>query len=174
MLLMPLRRGEAAGLRWSEVDFTEGWIRLPGSRMKNRKRHELPLSEPALEILVRRRASSSASLVFPSHAGMPLNDWDRVITHIRRALGQADSAHSDRLCLHDFRRGFVTHLAKHFNEEALDRILAHSRSGVAGSFQHARYMDARPDMMAKWAEILLDQHENNAANVVQLRAGAVS
>jgi hypothetical protein len=76
--------------------------------------------------------------------------------------------------LHDFRRAFVTHLAKHFNEEALDRILAHSRSGVAGNYQHALYMDARPGIMAKWAEILLDQHENNAANVVQLRAGAVS
>jgi integrase len=173
MLLIPLRRSEAAGLRGSEVH-PDGWIRISGSRMKNRGRHELPLSKPALEILVRRRASGSASLVFPSHAGTPLNDWDRVITHIRRALGQADSAHSDRLCLHDFRRAFVTHLAKHFNEEALDRILAHSRSGVAGNYQHARYMDARPDIMAKWAEILLDQHENNEANVVQLRAGAVS
>jgi integrase len=174
MLLMPLRRSEAAGLRWSEVDFTEGWIRIPGPRMKNRKRHELPLAGPALEILFRRRASASSNLVFPSPTGMPLNNWGWVYAHIRGTLGQADAAHSERLCLHDVRRAFVTHLAEHFDEEELDRILAHSRSGVAGTYQYARYMKARPRIMAKWAEILLDQHADNTANVVKLRAGAVS
>jgi integrase len=176
MLLMPLRRGEAAGLRWSEVDFTEGWIRIPGPRMKNRKRHELPLAGPALEILVRRRALAPAStkLVFPSQTGAPLNDWGRVFAHIRGVLGQAGAARFERLCLHDIRRAFVTHLAEHFDEGALDRVLAHSRSGVAGTYQHAQYMNARPRIMAKWAEILLDQYANDAANVVKLRAGVVS
>jgi integrase len=139
--------------------------------MKNRKRHELPLSKPALEILVRRRAAASPGLVFPSPTGAPLNNWGRALDHIRLALGQADAARSDRLCLHDFRRAFVTHLADHFEEGALDRILAHSRGGVAGVYQHARYMNARPRIMEKWAEILLDQHANN---VVKLRAGALS
>jgi integrase len=179
LLLMPLRRSEAAGLRWNEVDFTEGWIRIPGPRMKNRQRHELPLAGPALEILVRRRASVPASekLVFPSQTGASLDDWARVCAHIRGALGQADASRSERFQLHDVRRGFVTHLAEHFDEEALDRILAHSRSGVASVYQHARYMNARPRIMAKWAEILLGQHANDAndaANVVKLRAGAVS
>jgi integrase len=173
MLLMPLRRGEAAGLRWTEVDFFEGWIRIPGSRMKNRKRHELPLSKPALGILIRRRASASSNLVFPSPTGMPLNNWGRALDHIRLALGQAEAARSDRLCLHDFRRAFVTHLAEHFDEGALDRILAHGRGGVAGVYQHARYMNARPRIMEKWAEILLNQHADNTA-VVKLRAGVVS
>jgi integrase len=171
ILLMPLRRGEAAGLRWTEVDFTEGWIRISGPRMKNRKRHELPLAGPTLEILVRRRASASSKLVFPSPTGMPLNDWGRVYAHIRGALGQADAASSDRICLHDVRRAFVTHLAEHFDEGALDRILAHTRSGVAGTYQYASYLNARPGIMAKWAEVLLDQRANN---VVKLRAGAVS
>jgi integrase len=171
MLLVPLRRGEAAGLRWSEVDFTEGWIRIAGPRMKNRKRHELPLAGQALEILVRRRASASSKLVFPSPTGAPLNDWGRVYAHIRGALGQVDAARSERLCLHDVRRAFVTHLAEHFDEGALDRILAHTRSGVAGTYQYASYMNARPRIMAKWAEILLDLRANN---VVKLRAGAVS
>jgi integrase len=171
MLLMPLRRGEAAGLRWSEVDFAEGWIRISGPRMKNRKRHELPLSKPALEVLVRRRASACSDLVFASPTGKPLNNWGRALDHIRLTLGQDDASRSERLCLHDFRRAFVTHLAEHFDEEALDRVLAHSRSGVAGVYQHARYMNARPRIMEKWAEILLDQP---ATNVVKLRAGAVS
>jgi integrase len=171
MLLMPLRRGEVAGLRWHEVDFAEGWIRIPGPRMKNRKRHELPLSKPALEILIRRRASASSDLVFASLTGKRLNNWGRALHHIRLTLGQADASRSDRLCLHDFRRAFVTHLAEHFDEDALDRILAHSRSGVAGVYQHARYTNARPRIMEKWAEILLDQP---TTNVVKLRAGAVS
>jgi hypothetical protein len=82
--------------------------------------------------------------VFPSPTGAPLNDWGRVYAHIRGALGQADAAHSERFCLHDVRRAFVTHLAEHFDEGALDRILAHSRSGVAGTYQYARYLNAAP------------------------------
>ena len=44
LLLVPLRRNEAAGLRWSEVDFDQGRIRIAAHRMKAREAHELPLS----------------------------------------------------------------------------------------------------------------------------------
>jgi integrase len=175
MLLTPLRRGEAAGLRWSEVDFGSGWIRLPGARMKNRQRHELPLSQPALDILTKRRGQGAVKpdeLVFPSQAGTPLDNWGRVLRRIREEIGQADAARSDRFNLHDFRRAFVTHLAEHFDEALLDRILAHARKGVAATYQHARYLKARPRVMEEWANQLLGgQH---ADNVVNLRAGMVS
>jgi integrase len=175
MLLTPLRRSEAAGLRWSEVDFGSGWVRLPGARMKNRQRHELPLSQPTLDILTRRRGQGTVrpdELVFPSQAGTPLDNWGRVLRRIRKEMGQADAARSDRFNLHDFRRAFGTHLAEHFDEALLDRILAHARTGVAATYQHARYLKARPRVMEEWANLLLDgQH---ADNVVKLRAGMVS
>jgi integrase len=174
LMLTPLRRGEAAGLCWSEIDFAAGWIRIPGVRMKNRLRHELPLSRPALEILMRRRGQGAVKpdeLVFPSLVGTALDNWSRTLRRIRQEIGQADAARSDRFNLHDFRRAFVTHLAEHFDEAVLDRILAHSRRGVAGTYQHARYMKARPRVMETWASLLIDgQHEDN---VVKLRAGVI-
>ena len=63
-LLVPLRRAEAASLRWSEVDLQLRRIRIPASRMKNREAHELPLSAPALEILKTRKAIAKGELVF--------------------------------------------------------------------------------------------------------------
>jgi integrase len=172
MLLAPLRRSEAAGLRWSEIDFACGWIRLSGSRMKNRRRHELPLSKPALDILIRRRGGASVMpdrLVFPSLAGTPLDNWSRVLKRIRREVGQEDVARADRFNLHDVRRAFVTHLAEHFDEALLDQVLAHSRKGVAGTYQYARYMKARPRVMETWAKMLLS--EGPADDLVNLRAG---
>ena len=35
LLLTPLRRDEAAGLVWSEVDLSRGWIKIGADRMKN-------------------------------------------------------------------------------------------------------------------------------------------
>jgi integrase len=175
MLLTPLRRGEAAGLRWNEIDFDAGWIRIPGARMKNRLRHELPLSQPALEIVKRRRGQGAVkpdALVFPSQAGTALDNWSRTLRRIRQEIGQAEAARSDRFNFHDIRRGFVTCLAEHFDEALLDRILAHSRGGVAGTYQHARYMKARPRVMETWASILLDGEHTE--NVVKLHVGMLS
>ena len=44
LLFTGLRRREAAELRWSEVDFTEGVIRLPAGRTKAGRRLNLPMA----------------------------------------------------------------------------------------------------------------------------------
>jgi integrase len=45
LLLIPLRRDEAAGLRWSEVDLDRRLLLIDAERTKNRETHELPLGE---------------------------------------------------------------------------------------------------------------------------------
>ena len=55
LLLVPLRRDEAAGLCWSEVDLDRKRILIAGDRMKNGEAHELPLAKPALAILTARK-----------------------------------------------------------------------------------------------------------------------
>ena len=72
-LLVPLRRGEAAGLVWGEVDLERGWVRIAAPRMKNGETHELPLAKQALAILANRRPANAKpdALVFPSGEGKP-------------------------------------------------------------------------------------------------------
>jgi integrase len=45
------RRSEIADLRWSEIDIEERALRLPASRTKNGRPHEVPLSPAALTII---------------------------------------------------------------------------------------------------------------------------
>ena len=57
LMLTGARKGEVLGARWADLDLTEGrWLK-PGSTTKQRTDHEVPLSAPALELLVRRRAT---------------------------------------------------------------------------------------------------------------------
>jgi integrase len=179
LLLTPLRLGEASGLQWGEVDLARGWIRIGGERMKNREPHELPLSAPALEILSRRlgageasvrEAPKSSALVFPSpESGREIQSWTRLTARVRRAIGQEGLGADRQFRWHDIRRSFVTHLAEQFDEAVLDSMLAHRRRGVAGVYQKARYLNRRPAILARWAEMLTG-HEP-ATNVVSLRGG---
>jgi integrase len=176
LLLTPLRLNEAAGLKWSEVDLSRGWIRVDGARMKNGEPHELPLSDRALAILERRREEATsrsagpAALAFPSpEAGTQLNSWTRLTTRVRRAIGH-DALPKDRqFRWHDIRRSFVTALAEEFDEAVLDAMLAHRRKGVAGVYQKQKYLNRRPAVMARWAALIAE--ESATANVIPLRAG---
>ena len=90
-LLVPLRRAEAASLRWSEVDLQLRRIRIPASRMKNREAHELPLSAPALEILKTRKAIANGELVFPNADGKPYNGFHELLSRIRARIGESET-----------------------------------------------------------------------------------
>ena len=86
LLLNPLRREEAQGLLWSEVNLDEKRITIRAERMKGRQPHSLPLSEPALAILAER-------------AVMPYGGRSRVRAAVRRPhhqLGLLGDAHPRR------------------------------------------------------------------------------
>ena len=148
LLLTPLRRDEAAGLTWSEVDLNlkDPWVRISASRMKAGEIHELPLSDEASAIL-RGRLGGPGALVFATREDTVFDGWTRVVARIRKVLGQDKSVSSDptrradHFALHDIRRAFVTHLAGKFDENLLDLMLAHrpvSRTGSGAAYQTAK------------------------------------
>jgi integrase len=64
LLLTGQRRDEVGDMRWSELDLARWLWTIPRERTKNGLPHEVPLSDPALQILrnVPRRRSASLSL----------------------------------------------------------------------------------------------------------------
>jgi len=56
LLSTGLRRREAAGLRWSEIDFADKVILLPAMRAKAGRKLDLPMSSFVRDLLVTRRA----------------------------------------------------------------------------------------------------------------------
>jgi integrase len=156
LLLLPLRRTEAAGLRWSEVDLGQGRIRIAAHRMKARQVHELPLSPPARAILEARRATATGNLVFPTAAGGMFVNWDRTLARIRVAIGEDKSDRASRTSIHDTRRAFVSHLAGSFDIDLLDQCLGHTRRGVLGVYQRSARWPERVLALNAWADLILD------------------
>ena len=58
------RLSEISGLAWSEVDFPNRLIRLPGARTKNGTPRDVPMSKPVQTILERRRKEASGERTF--------------------------------------------------------------------------------------------------------------
>jgi integrase len=156
LLLVPLRRNEASGLRWSEVDFDQGRIRIAADRMKAREAHELPLSPPVLAILRARKVTAVNDLVFPSSDGSPFTNWDRSISRIRKAIGEDKNDPNSRTTIHDTRRAFVSHLAGRFDVDLLDQCLGHTRRGVLGVYQRSARWPERALALNAWADLILD------------------
>jgi integrase len=132
LLLVPLRRDEAAGLTWGEVDPQLKRVRISAARTKTREVHELPLSAPAREILEARKAAAQGELVFSSADGKPYNGFHTLLSRIRARAG------ADRFVFHDTRRSFVSLLAeRNFDVDLLDwdtpaAACSESTSGRAG------------------------------------------
>jgi integrase len=158
LLLVPLRRDEAAGLLWPEVDLDKGRILIGADRMKNDEAHELPLAPPALAIVKSRRdkQDETTALVFASSTLKPFDGWSRLAGRIRARIGQTDTPKGQVFTNHDIRRSFVSHLAERFDVDLLDQCLGHTRRGVLGVYQRASRMTERKAAMNAWASLLLD------------------
>ena len=103
LLFTGLRRREAAGLRWDEIDFAERVIRLPAARTKAGRKLDLPMSSFVRDLLVARRAiGDDGGWVFGanSHSGH-LSEPKFAFAEVAKATGIAVSPH-------DLRRTFVT------------------------------------------------------------------
>jgi len=171
LLLVPLRRDEAAGLRWSEVDLDRGRILIAADRMKNSEAHELPLAEQASAILAARKETANAepdALVFPSGEGKPYDGWTRLMIRLRNRIGQAEAAKHQAFSLHDIRRAFVSHLAGRFDIDLLDQCLSHTRKGVLGVYQRSSRWPERVAALNAWAALICGEALTD--NVVQFAA----
>jgi integrase len=163
MLLVPLRRNEASGLRWREVDFDQNRIRIPAHRMKAREAHELPLSAQARAILEARKAQAAGDFVFPNSKGAPRTNWTQLLARIRKRIDEGNAGRAERFSLHDLRRSFVSLLAEDFDVDALDQVLAHKRSGVAAIYQRSKRWPERVRALDAWAALVTGEAVSDEA-----------
>jgi integrase len=100
LLFTGLRRGEAATLRWTDIDFAERVIGLPAVRTKAGRALSLPMNDVVRDMLVARRALGNTGFVFPG-AGESGRISDTGLAAVATATGIVISAH-------DLRRTFCT------------------------------------------------------------------
>jgi integrase len=126
-----LRRSEANGLRWEEVDEVSHTLRL---EMSKTGRSIRVVGRPALDI-IRSRKGKSKTFLFPDKTGEGSAHLKKNIAAIFDAAGLQDAR------AHDLRRTFASTAADEgYSDATIGELLGHSRRGVT-----ARHYIRRPD-----------------------------
>jgi integrase len=180
LMLTGQRREEIGSLRWSEIDFDRGMIVFPGSRTKNKREHEIPMSDAVRDLLQIRDRESARDLVFGAGKG-PFSGWSnakealeaRLLEVRKKTMGNSGRP-SSVWRLHDIRRSVATHMAEngiqpHVIEAVLNHVSGH-KAGVAGVYNRAAYVAEKSAALIWWADHLQSIVYCNRRKVAPLRA----
>jgi integrase len=167
LMLSGQRREEVGGMRWAELDLERGLWSLPGSRTKNGRAHQVPLSRQAVALLGAREGLPGREYVFGEAEGS-FSGWSRCKRRLDARSGVSGWT------LHDLRRSFVTHLAElgispHVIEAAVNHVSGH-KGGIAGVYNRAVYGPEKARATQAWADHLL---ASEPAKVIPLRSASI-
>lgn len=152
--LVFVRPGELRTAEWTEIDLDGAEWRIPGSKMKMKVDHLVPLSKQALEILRSMQPlTGHGKYVFP---GLRTGDRpmsENTINGALRVMGYANDVHT----AHGFRA-----MARTIMDEVLDQRvdliehqLAHKVKDANGNaYNRTAHLPARRVMMQTWADYL--------------------
>jgi len=116
MLFTAQRFGEVCRMQWRDVDVATGWWTIPGEVSKNHDPHRVPLTEPVLGVLQRRRFGADEWYVFSNHR------YTCVSARAKKAASTLSEGLSFEFRAHDLRRT----AASHMGEAGADRFhIAH-------------------------------------------------
>lgn len=146
IILTTVRSGEGRGAEWAEIDLDTATWTIPPERMKARKKHVVPLSDPAREILETMRQGNETPFVFPSsgHAGHVTEASLRKL--MSKTNAQAFTIHGFRSAFRDW-AGNETEFPRELAEEAL----AHQLDSVEAAYRRSVAVERRRSLMASWA-----------------------
>jgi integrase len=142
------RRGEVAGMKWSEVD-GDGW-NIPGTRSTSKQGHRVPLSTLARQIL--EETTRLGEYVFVSPRGPhPLDGWEnakrRVDTFLREPI--------EPWRIHDLRRTMATQVRSlGIDRLVVSKLLNHAEAGVTKTYDRYAADPEKAAAMERWSDRL--------------------
>ena len=165
--LVFVRPGELRTAEWAEIDLDAAEWRIPGSKMKMKIDHIVPLSTQAVEILRSvHPISGHGRYVFPSLRTGERPMSDNTINAALRGLGYSKEVHT----AHGFRAMARTILDEVLGERVdfIEHQLAHTVKDPNGrAYNRTAHLPARREMMQRWANYL--DKLRVGADVIQLR-----
>ena len=147
LIHLPLRKNEAALMRWAEI--SDDLITIPAQNRKNKAELVLPnLLADNLTLIPR-----TSEYVFPSSIGTPFTAWSKNKRRLDKLSRVSDWV------LHDFRRTFSSMCAEHQLADALtvERILGHvsgTLSPVARVYNRHTYLPQMREALRRWEQHL--------------------
>lgn len=147
-ILTAARSGEVRGAIWAEIDIDARVWTIPGSRMKAKREHRVPLSDAAIELLKKLPRIKDVDLVFPGAKNQPLSDMS--LTAVMRRMEIEAVPHGFRSTFRDW-AGDRTEYPRDLAEMALAHIL---ESKTEEAYRRGDALERRRAMMTAWAEFI--------------------
>ena len=165
--LVFVRPGELRTMEWTEIDLDTAEWRIPGSKMKMKVDHLVPLSKQAVELLRGLQPMTGhGRYVFPSlrTAERPMSE--NTINAALRGMGYNAEVHS----AHGFRAMARTIMDEVLGErvDLIEHQLAHAVKDVNGrAYNRTAHLPARRVMMQTWADYL--DKLRTGADIIQFK-----
>lgn len=134
LMLTMQRRNAVAGMHYAEISAENIWV-IPRMRMKNKKTHDVHLSQQVLDIISRK-----PSFIDGNPSGF---------SKAKRKLDAQSGVHA--WCLHDLRRTGASCMQElGVAESVIELVLAHKKKGIKGVYQRYQYMPQRKEALELW------------------------
>jgi integrase len=138
LLLIGARKNEVLGARWDQFDFDRDvWVK-EASYTKQKKKHEVPISDPALRILgdMRKSAPADAVYLFPGDHQGRLGDIKKHWPRILQSAGITDKGKA-KLRIHDPRHSFASFaISQGLSLEHIKPLLGHASIVTSQRYSH--------------------------------------
>jgi len=163
-----VRRGEALGARWSELDLrSRDWVLPGGERTKNGSIFVIPLMDRTVSLFSKQPRSNSSDLVFWSRATPERHmsgttKFHAGIFSAMKVLAEADGRSLEWWTLHDLRRTMATKMSgfrdsrdrplvpPHVVDACLNHVSGSAKGGVAGVYNHHQYYAEKKSAFRLW------------------------
>lgn len=148
-ILTAARSGEVRHATRDEISLTEKTWHIPGTRMKEKKDHAVPLSKEALALVQEILRSHEHRHLFPNRKGMALSDM--------ALLKSLKSNGGENYTVHGFRSTFKVWCAEQTDhaDELSEAALAHQiPNEVVRAYKRTTFFDRRRTLMEDWAGFL--------------------
>jgi integrase len=140
MALTGTRQKEVRSALWEEIDLDQALWRIPATRTKEGRPHNVPLSRPVLDVLADSWVrTGGVGLVFPAATGRPISPG--TLRKLLKSLGV--------LCVpHGFRASYRTWMSEHgVPEEVSELAIGHTHKNVPPGID---LLEQRRDVAEQW------------------------
>jgi integrase len=153
LLLTGQRRGEVAGMRWSEIH-NGLWV-IPAARMKSKREHTVPLVPEVralLDSLPRFTSASKADYVFTNDGRRCLRNFD----HVKNRIDALMPPGTPPFTIHDIRRSVRSSLAElGVSDTVAELVIGHTQKGLLKTYNLYRYESEKRAALELWGARLM-------------------